>query len=131
MRGWLSRGKEVLKAMTVSRNALLVALITISLFSAGCDKLWYAGLYSTSPGNVNVENRPTDCDFLYAPMGLKSCHYEKQVITERDAVSTEGVKIVSEDGGPWYPSRPAPYATIPDQKTVVLHVYVRWTKKED
>jgi hypothetical protein len=42
------------------------------------DRLWYSVADDTDWKNVNVTNRPTNCDFLHAPMGSKSCSYKKR-----------------------------------------------------
>jgi hypothetical protein len=39
----------------------------------------YAWGYNVSEAKVTLYPRPADCDFFGSPIGLKSCHYEKQV----------------------------------------------------
>ncbi len=41
------------------------------------DKLWYSVKYDTDFKNITVGKRPTDCDWLHAPLGDKDCHYQK------------------------------------------------------
>ncbi len=41
------------------------------------DKAWYSFRYSADLKNVTVDKRPLDCDFFYAPVGDKGCHYKK------------------------------------------------------
>jgi hypothetical protein len=33
--------------------------------------------------NVTVEPRPSDCDFIHAPLGDKGCHYKKMPIFQK------------------------------------------------
>jgi hypothetical protein len=42
------------------------------------DKAWYSIRYDAGFANITIEKRPLDCDFLHAPVGGKSCHYEKR-----------------------------------------------------
>ena len=42
------------------------------------DRLWYSVADDTDWKNVNVTKRPTNCDFLHAPLGSKSCSYKKR-----------------------------------------------------
>ena len=46
---------------------------------------WYAAVYSTDADHVHVDAKPHDCDFSKAPLGDKECHFEKQVVTQRDS----------------------------------------------
>jgi hypothetical protein len=43
------------------------------------DKLWYSLKYDCDYKNVTVVKRPSDCDWLRAPIGAKGCHYNKIV----------------------------------------------------
>ena len=42
------------------------------------DRVWYSVAHDTDWKNVNVEKRPSNCDFLHSPMGGKSCSYKKR-----------------------------------------------------
>ena len=42
------------------------------------DKLWYSFADNAEFKNITVDKRPSDCDFLYAPLGNKGCRYEKR-----------------------------------------------------
>ena len=42
------------------------------------DRVRYSVADDTDWKNVNVTKRPTNCDFLHAPMGSKSCSYKKK-----------------------------------------------------
>jgi hypothetical protein len=39
--------------------------------------------YAVSPDEIQVDARPTDCDFIHAPLGSKGCHYEAVVYDAR------------------------------------------------
>jgi hypothetical protein len=42
------------------------------------DKEWYSLSTEASDANITIEKRPTDCDFLHAPLGNKGCDYKKR-----------------------------------------------------
>lgn len=48
---------------------------------------WYAFMNATDTNRVHIEAEPSDCDFLKAPIGTKSCHFEKRVTTETDSTT--------------------------------------------
>jgi hypothetical protein len=68
---------------TLTEYAILLVLIAMvsnwegSKVDRFTDRLWYSVRYDTAWKNVNVEKRPTDCDFLHAPIGTKQCSYKK------------------------------------------------------
>src|SRR5580698_8986312 len=41
------------------------------------DRCWYSARYETDWTNVHIERRPSDCDFIHAPIGSKRCLYKK------------------------------------------------------
>jgi hypothetical protein len=43
------------------------------------DKLWRSIRYGVSYGQVRVDSKPADCNFLQAPLGIKGCSYEAKV----------------------------------------------------
>jgi hypothetical protein len=43
------------------------------------DKIKYSAEYSVEPSQIHWNDKPTDCDFMHAPLGEKSCHYKKTV----------------------------------------------------
>jgi hypothetical protein len=45
------------------------------------DKVWYSARYGVDVDRVHVEAKPEDCDYYYAPVGNKGCHYEEVVTT--------------------------------------------------
>jgi hypothetical protein len=63
------------------------------------DKAWDSFRYDATFTNITVEKRPSGCDFLSAPLGLKGCQYKKHTSVfggkEREAliqqaITTEG-----------------------------------------
>lgn len=66
----------------------VVIVIIAWLALVGWDDLWhsklrYAWSYNVTSEQVNIEKKPTDCNFFRAPMGGKGCHYDRQVNTVR------------------------------------------------
>lgn len=47
-------------------------------------RLGYAFEYFVAPEKVDVEPKPHDCEFMNAPVGNKSCHFEKEVDVVRN-----------------------------------------------
>lgn len=47
-------------------------------------RLGYAFEYFVAPAKVDVEPKPHDCGFTNAPVGNKSCHFEKEVNVVKD-----------------------------------------------
>lgn len=41
------------------------------------DWVWYSAIHSADWKYVNIQKRPSDCDFFHAPIGDKGCHYKK------------------------------------------------------
>jgi hypothetical protein len=63
----------------------------------------YALAYDTDEEYVHIGPEPRDCDFFYAPIGDKGCHYEREVSVAR---------AVTPPGRPFSP----------------LEVYVSWSR---
>lgn len=65
------------------------------------DRLWYSVADDTDWKNVNVIHRPTNCDFLRAPMGSKSCSYKKRTEVfgdkEREALVESALPVDKDD----------------------------------
>ena len=62
----------------------------------GDSKLRYEMQYN----DVSFTNKPHDCDFMTAPLGMKNCSYEKKVSeTARFSISVDGEPIISHDKG--------------------------------
>jgi hypothetical protein len=90
-------------------------------------RLKYTVRFFVSSDNVTVQARPTDCDFFHAPVGEKSCHYERAISTVTWDNSATGHPMVSyDDGKTWAAGDPPPNAKLP-----IEYVYVSWNKVED
>jgi hypothetical protein len=90
-------------------------------------RIKYAMSYLVSYENVTVLPRPTGCDFWHAPIGVKSCHYEREVSKVTWRKSNDGKPEVSYDEGKtWEPREPAPEINVPAD-----YVFVGWNKVED
>src|SRR5882672_2442252 len=105
----------------------LIWLFAIIFFMSGwsgskldrfTDRVWYSKAYDTDWKNVNVGKRPSDCDFLRAPIGTKKCSYKKTKIIygnkEREALVESSSPEYKED------ARKSPN-----------EVMVRWEKVEE
>lgn len=83
----------------------------------------YALRYNTDSSNVEIVPKPTDCDWDYAPLGRKDCHYEKVVSVTKYSTDTKtGRSIVTHDDGKtwdWVPE---------GEKAGPAQVYVTWSK---
>jgi len=91
----------------------------------------YAVWYSIDPDKVLVEKEPHNCDFLAAPLGAKSCEYEREVSTIEWGLSTAGSPIVSYDEGKsWTPFTPESTDNVPKVPTVEK-VVISWKKVEN
>jgi hypothetical protein len=55
--------------------------------------VWYAIEYNVDLGDVHTDAKPSDCDFLHAPLGSKGCTYKSHV----KAYNSSGVLIGGED----------------------------------
>jgi hypothetical protein len=99
---------------------------------------WYSNEYGVQSDQVHSRHKPTDCDWGYAPLGDKGCHYEKKVTAYNsagDAVAgdsspechhhNDGTNDISCDSG-------KTWTTLPDgQSCTVNSVEIGWTKVED
>ncbi len=61
------------------------------------DPILYSMEYSVNSDQVHRNAKPTDCDFMHAPLGSKSCHYSKTVT----AYNAAGYEVAG-DGAPKY-----------------------------
>src|SRR5262249_30252961 len=53
------------------------------------DRFWYSENFNSSWEHTDIERRPTDCDFIHAPIGSKQCSYKKQVLKFTDVEKRE------------------------------------------
>jgi hypothetical protein len=80
--------------------------------------------------------KPHDCDWLAAPLGSKSCHYEKTKYSSTAITGVDrstGQTLLSEDyGRTWYTRS---FVLVPSpsvgQRTIHLYVNYRWQKVTD
>ncbi len=85
----------------------------------------YALAYDTDESRVSVEPKPHNCDFLYAPIGDKGCHYERVVsVTRYGSDVRTGQPIVSYDGGKTWAALPK------NQRPRLTEVSVSWHRIE-
>ena len=47
--------------------------------SGWSNSLWYSYQYGVGFSDVQTDVKPSDCDFLQAPLGLKGCSYKAHV----------------------------------------------------
>ena len=92
--------------------------------------------YIVAFNKVTVDTRPTLCDWGRAPLGNKSCHYERVVSRKIVTLSTQGKPIVSFDGGETWKKPPFDYseselADLRLDRQRAEFVHVSWEKKED
>jgi hypothetical protein len=99
--------------------------------------IWYSKLayelyYEVDSGQLAIEKKPHDCDFLKAPIGEKECHYKRLVSTvEIGRSATTNVPVMSWDGGKtWSAYAPDPGTPVP-QTATVTSVSVTWEKVEN
>ena len=122
---------------------LVLAVVGFFIFGpTSCtNEVWYGVEYGVKMGDVHTDAKPTDCDFMHAPLGNKECSYKAHV----KAYNAGGVLVGGEDapkyghdtktGRPifsyndgktwdWYPED-----TLPDQKVASVKVF--WIKNMD
>lgn len=93
------------------------------------DSKWaYVLAYHVDDDQVFVESEPSDCDFLHAPLGSKSCHYERQIsVMLRDQRTGELLKASPLD------EMPGSRGVGPDGRSlpVVLEIHMRWLRVQE
>lgn len=115
-----SNGLRVLVRLAVFGGVLILGWTTFAPEPMR-DKVSYGWTYSLSDENVHVSPKPKDCNWAYAPIGDKGCHYEKRISM---AVTWGGKpQYVDEDS---YRQSLATGA-----KETVTDVYVNWEKVPD
>ena len=73
--------------------AALGFFVWIVLPDSWTDKIKYSVEYSVDASQVHRSDRPTDCDFMRAPLGNKDCHYKKTVT----AYNAAGYPVAGDD----------------------------------
>jgi len=130
----VERVEAAIKEKWSTANLLGVIAIVLVLWSLPGD-IWhakwrYAAGYNIPSSEVYVQDKPHDCAFLAAPLGVKYCHYERTISITRWAKSTEGNPIISYDDGKTWSTFDFDPANVPRYSTVKA-VYIGWEKKED
>ncbi len=59
--------------------------------------IWYGVQYKVSFNEVYTSNKPSDCDWTYAPLGKKGCYYKAVV-----SAFNEAGDLVGGEGAPKY-----------------------------
>jgi len=95
-------------------------------------KLRYQLVYQVSSNKVTKEKKPSDCDFMTAPLGRKNCHYNKVVVKRMwGKSSTTGSPVESwDDGKSWQTFTPNPGDKVP-QAAEPESIMISWTKEAD
>jgi hypothetical protein len=63
-------------------GGLLVAAVVLFFIFAPVswtNAVWYGVKFKVSPSEVDTDTKPTDCDFMHAPLGNKDCSYKAYV----------------------------------------------------
>ncbi len=100
---------------------VLVFVLSHYLFSAQWGhRLWYGARYD----HLHYINKPADCNFFFAPIGEKDCHYEanKNVVTIRKDASTNKF-FCSEKG------TETDCTASSSDRDIGSNVYISWDKK--
>jgi hypothetical protein len=84
-----------LSFIALAALALFVLFVagTAYIFWVGPTVVWYAAKYRVFTDKVQIDPKPTDCDFWHAPVGFKSCHYEGLVWSIGRAATRSTVTI--------------------------------------
>jgi len=108
---WALRGKpsiqEVSSFLTGTRNILAALLpygVAVLVAWLWLGDGWHSPLrysiqYGVPLSEISKPEKPHDCDFLTAPLGIKNCRYDLHEQIVKTAMSTTGVPIVSYDEG--------------------------------
>jgi hypothetical protein len=84
-------------------NGIIVGLFVIggmliwAFDNSLSNSLWYSYKYRVGFSTVHTDVKPTDCDFLTAPLGIKNCSYKAHA----RALNADGAWIAG-DGAPIY-----------------------------
>jgi hypothetical protein len=83
------------------------------------NRVWYSLYYNARWGDVDINKRPLDCDFLHAPIGNKGCSYKKSKLLFTDSERQQQMQ----------------QATTPEERAAISaqpnRVMVYWGKKQD
>jgi hypothetical protein len=127
--------------MGLAMLALVGFLIWTLLPESWTDPWKYSVIYGTNSNSVNYISKPKDCEFIHAPLGEKSCHYDKGIhgynaagvlVAGDDApqysISTLNKPIVSYDNG-------KSWRVIPEGErrpdATVVKIEIDWVKVKE
>jgi hypothetical protein len=128
-------------AQSDESGCALVLLAAAGLYfftpASWTNAIWYGVEYKVSPSDVSTDAKPSDCDFMHAPLGNKDCSYKAHVKAYNSSGvliggeapqyghdTKTGASIISYDGGKnwtWYAS------DLPDLKVTSVRVF--WLKE--
>lgn len=147
------------------KRALLAAFtLVVLLFAVGCNQVdqgvsdieqgWsdamvqgdYAKQYNIPEYQVHLYPKPQDCDFQWAPLGIKNCHYERkafaynatgqpingagalyQIMSNADHTYTGPARSL-DNGKNWNWIPTEDFEHIKSIRDYHVEVYVYWTK---
>jgi len=120
---------------------VFAVIVWFTLPASWTDPFVYSTEYSINSDQVHRNNKPSDCDFMHAPLGDKGCHYKKTVTAYNAAEypvagdnapkydkNTYGNPIISYDDGKTWQVWPAD-TPVPDSK--VKSVEIDWVRVAD
>jgi hypothetical protein len=120
---------------------ILGLIVWLILPASWTDPFLYSTEYQINSDQVHWNNKPSDCDFMHAPLGDKGCHYKKTVTAYNAAEypvagdnapkydkNTNGNPIISYDDGKTWQVWPAD-TPVPDSK--VKSVEIDWVRVAD
>jgi predicted small lipoprotein YifL len=111
----------------MKRSLALLAIILPLTLLAGCGRrMLYSFEYNVNEDQVHGEDKPPDCDWDYAPLGNKGCHYEREISVTRYSTDTKTSQpiVTYDDGKTWN--------WVPEgEKPGPVQVYVTWQKVQD
>jgi hypothetical protein len=83
----IEEGEEAMYGLPI---VIFFGAIVLYIFWPWPLVLWYGIEYKVPHDKIIIEPRPTGCDFLHSPIGIKGCTYEKVV----EVVAAEQGKYV-------------------------------------
>jgi len=74
---------------------IVLAVVGVYFFAPASwtNAVWYGVKYKVGLSEVHTDAKPTDCDFMHAPLGNKDCSYVAHV----KAYNAKGVLVAGED----------------------------------
>jgi hypothetical protein len=90
------KNQVVEAAILLCGISLGIAMIDYLSHASWVNRFRYSIWYSVDTTQVKQfqEKPPSDCDFLKAPIGLKGCHYKKQVVVQEPSAENGNKRSV-------------------------------------